>query len=352
MATKRKELWQHWKPGVVQTLDLSKSEHRDYLGERFSRGGLSPRNAKKVYEALEAAGREKAPKTSAASGDVLQALNALTALGFSADGTFASGFSAIPGGTVFTYIGLELIDPATGQSVGHNSRVEYNLGEYLPIEVQGTRPSGAKIEAILTVNYQVMGQFPVAQTVRFISGNHADGSPEVREPVKKAGNPNPDLRIALGAFRPMPGYDYWYRTLLPTHPDLRSPLVGSARYQSPIASAPSDVALYVIAPNRGGVSHASATTLRKFKRSLKVAGKKLSWSMPWSSNPANDSSVSFGSAAWGEPYVLLVCTFSVKIKKGDAPVFTTVYSAVPSSPDFSAGQPGVATIPPIQYIWR
>lgn len=352
MATKKKALWQHWKPGVVQTLDLSRPENRDYLSERFTRGGLSPRNAKKVYEALEAAGQGKAPKTSAASGDVLVPLNALTTLGFSADGTFAGGFSAIPGGTVFTYIGLELIDPATGLTLGHNSRVEYSLGEYVPIEVQGGQASGTQVEAILTVNYQLMGQFPVAQTVRFIAGNYADGSPEVREPVKKAGNPDPDLRIALGAFRAKPGYDYWYRTLLPTHPDLRSPLVGNARYQNPIASAPSDVALYVVAPTRGGVSHASAATLRQFKRSFKVAGKKLSWSMPWSSNPANDSSVSFGTAAWGEPYVLLVCTFSVKVKKGNAPVLTTVYSAVPSSPDFSAGQPGVATIPPIQYIWR
>ncbi len=352
MATKKKELWQRWKPGVVQTLDLSSPENRDYLSERFTRGGLSPRNAKQLYEALETAGQGKAPKGKAAAGDVLQPLNALTTLGFSADGTFASGFSAIPGGTIFTYIGLELIDPATGQSVGHTSRVEYSLGEYLPIELQGSRPSGTQVEAILTVNYQLAGQFPVAQTIRFTAGDYADGSPDVREPVKKKGNTDPDLRIALGAFRPKPGYDYWYRTLLPTHPDLRSPLVGSMRYQNPIASAPSDVALYVIAPGRGGVSNASAATLRKFKRSLKVSGKKLSWSMPWSSNPADDSSLNFGSAAWGEPYVLLVCTFSVKIKKGDAPVFTTVYSAVPSSPDLSAGQPGVATIPPIQYIWR
>jgi hypothetical protein len=147
----------------------------------------------------------------------------------------------------------------------------------------------------------------------------------------------------------MPGYDYWYRTLDISRPDLRLPLVGTQRYQSPIAK-PFDpqISLYLIAPTRGGVATASPDSLAALRKSLKVMGNKLSWNMPWSATFLRDRSVHFGSAAWGERDVLLVFTIDVLTKKASAPVRTTVCSAV-SAP---AEQPGVKTIPAISYFWR
>lgn len=353
MALRKKNDPSRGKPGVIRTLDLSQPAHWDFLGERLARAGVTPKNARKLFGALESARDEgSGPNPEPASGDALVPLNAITSLGFSAEGTFAGGFSAIPGGTIFTSLILELIDPTDGNVLATTTLTEYGLGEYLPIAIEAGRPSGDQIEAILTVSYQTGTGRPVTQTVRMVANNGADGSPSVRQPVQKRHDLSPDLRIALGAIRPMPRYDYWYRSVDISRPDLRLPLVGQQRFRSPIAATPKDIAVYLIAPTRGGVAMAGAASVKALRRSLKVAGRKLSWSMPWSADPGRDASLHFGNAAWGEESVLLVCTISVQLKKSDAPVLVTICSSVPVSPDVAYGQPGVATIPPIDYFWR
>jgi hypothetical protein len=272
-------------------------------------------------------------------------LNAIVSVGFSSEGTFASAFSAIPGGTIFTSLILELIDPATGTVLSTANVYEFGVGEYLPIDVTAGQPTGEDIEAIFTVSYQASTGRPITQSMRMTVSDKDDGPPVEREPVKRTTG-NPDLRVALGAWHQLPRYDYWYRSLDPTHPDLRLPLVGTQRYQSPIAK-PFDpaISLYLIAPGRGGVAIATKKSVEALRKSLKVAGNKLTWNMPWSANPLRDRSLHFGSAAWGEERVLLVFTIDVLTKKANSPVRTVIFSGATEAP-------GVGTIPQISYFWR
>lgn len=335
-----------WKAGDVQTLNLSKSTHWDFVNEQYARAGVTKKSAPKLFKALSAARTQgAAPRPKAVTGAALVPMNAIVSLGFSSEGTFASAFSAIPGGTIFTSLILELIDPADGTVLGTANVSEFGVGEYLPINVTAGRPTGDEVEAIFTFSYQPGTGRPVTQSMRMVVSDEADGPPVVREPVKRKTG-NTDLRVALGASRQMPGYDYWYRSLDPTHPDLRLPLVGTQRYQSPIAK-PFDpsISLYLIAPGRGGVAVATTESVEALRKSLKVAGNKLTWNMPWSANPARDHSLHFGSAAWGEERVLLVFTIDVLTKKANSPVRTAVSSG-------AAEASGVGAIPQISYTWR
>ena len=81
------------------------------------------------------------------------------------------------------------------------------------------------------------------------------------------------------------------------------------------------------------------------RKSLKVAGNKLSWNLPWSADSLRDRSLHFGSAAWGEEHVLLVFTIDVMTKKANSPVRTVIASDASEAP-------GVGTIPQISYFWR
>jgi len=338
------------KAGGAQTLNLSRSADWDFINEQYARAGMTKTNAPKVFSALAAARKHgAAPRQKAETGDILVPMNAIVSLGFSANGTFASAFSAIPGGTIMSTLILELIDPSTSEVLGTSTVSEFGVGEYLPISVTGGRPSkGNEVEAILTVNYiPVSGGPPVIKSMRMTVSDRAESSPVVGEPVKKTtGSPN--LRIALYRWMESQRYDYYYLSRL-TDVDLRLPLVGTQRYQSPI-SKPFDpaISLYLIAPMRGGVAMATAESVAALRKSLKVSGNKLSWTMPWSANPQRDRSVHFGGAAWGEEEVLLVFTIDVMTKKANAPVRTTIISSMPHSKD----QPGVETIPAISYSWR
>ncbi|MFY9619871.1 MAG: hypothetical protein WAQ99_08660 [Pyrinomonadaceae bacterium] len=335
------------KVGKPQTLDLSKRAHWDFINDQYTRAGVTKKNAPKLFKALSAArnkGVSSAPKA-VTGGDVLVPMNAIVSVGFSADGTFASAFSAIPGGTIFTSLILELVDPSTETVLGTANVSEFDLGEYLPINVTGGRPEGNDVEAIFTISYQVGSGKPINQSMRMTVSDGADGSPVVGEPVKRTKG-SPDLRIALGAWRQRPGYDYWYRSVNPTRPDLRLPLVGTQRYESPIAK-PFDPAIsaYLIAPQRGGVAMATKKSTDALRKSLKVAGNKLSWNLPWSADSLRDRSLHFGSAAWGEGHVLLVFTIDVMTKKANSPVRTVIASDASEAP-------GVGTIPQISYFWR
>lgn len=341
-------LKQGWKAGDAQTLNLSKSAHWDFINAQYTRAGVTNKSAPKLFKALAAARKPgAAPRPQPVTADTLVPLNAIVSLGFTSDGTFASAFSAIPGGTIFTSLILELVDPASGAVLGSVSLTEFGFGEYIPISLTAPRPEGDEVEAIFTINYQVGTGRPIATTMRMIVSDKADGAAVVRQPVRrKRPGGSPDLRIALGAWHSQPDYDYWYRSLNPTRPDLKSPLVGTQRYQGPIAK-PFDpvISLYLIAPQRGGVSMADKKSVEALRKGLKVAGNKLTWSMPWSANPLLDRSVHFGSAAWGEPSVLLVFTIDVLTKKASSPVRTVISSGATEAP-------GVGTIPSISYFWR
>jgi hypothetical protein len=334
-----------WKAGEAQTLNLSKKTHWDFISEQYQRAEVTKKSAPKLFSALSKARTQgSGPRPKAVSGDALVPMNAIVSLGFSSKGTFASAFSAIPGGTTFTSLILELVDPADGTVLNTASISEFGVGEYLPIEVKAGRPAGDDIEAIFTVSYQTGPGRPITQSMRMTVSDKADGAPVVGEPVKRTTG-DPDLRIALYAWRQKPGLDYWYLSL-PTDPDLRLPLVGTQRFHSPIAK-PFDpaISLYLIAPERGGVAMAKTKSLEALRKSLKVSGNKLAWNMPWSANPLRDRSVHFGSAAWGEEQVLLVFTIDVLTKKADFPVRTVITSG-------GSKAAGVAPIPKIQYSWR
>ncbi|HKR11619.1 MAG TPA: hypothetical protein VJT15_06165 [Pyrinomonadaceae bacterium] len=334
-----------WKPGETQPLNLSKNTHWNFINEQYARAGVTKKNAPQVFKALAAARTQgAAPRHKATTADTLVPLNAIVSLGFSSDGTFASAFSAIPGGTIFTSLILELVDPTNETVLGTTSVSDNNAGEYLPIDLVGALPSGNEVEAIFTISYQVSSGKPINQSVRFTVSKGAVGSPEIREPKKRTDGP--DLNVALGARHQSSRYDYWYRSLDFKHPDLRLPLVGTQRYQSPI-SKPFDpsISLYLIAPQRGGVAMATTKSVDALRKSLKVAGNKLTWNMPWSANPLRDRSLHFGNAAWGEERVLLVFTLDVLTKKSSAPVRTVIYSDATKAD-------GVGTIPQIHYFWR
>jgi hypothetical protein len=336
-----------WKVGEQQTLNLSKSAHWDFINEQYARAGVTAKREPKVFKALSGARKPGAKlRTKAPTGDVLVGLNAIVSVGFSSEGTFASAFSAVPGGTIFTSLILELIDPVTDNVLGTASLSQFGEGEYVPIEVTGSRPSeGNEVEAIFTASYQTGSGKPITEAMRITVSEMADGPPVVGEPVKQTTD-GPDLRIALGAWHSRPEYDYWYRSLNPTHPNLRLPLVGTQRYQSPIAK-PFDptISVYLIAPERGGVAMAKAGSVESLRKSLKVAGNKLSWNMPWSAKILKDRSLDFGSAAWGRLPVLLVFTIDVLTKHASNPVRTVISSGATEAS-------GVGTIPQISYLWR
>lgn len=335
-----------WKAGEAHTLTLSKKTHWDFISEQYRRAKMTKKSASKLFSALSTARTQgSGPRPKALTGDALVPMNAIVSLGFSSKGTFASAFSAIPGGTIFTSLILELIDPADGTVLGTANVYEFGVGEYLPIEVKAGRPAGDDVEAIFTVSYQVAGGRPINQSMRMTVSDKAEGPPRVSEPVKRTAGSR-DLRIALGARRQRPGYDYWYPSLDPSHSDLRLPLVGTQRFQSPIAK-PFDpaISLYLIAPEHGGVALAEAKSLEALRKSLKVSGNKLAWNMPWSANPLRDRSLHFGSAAWGLGAVLLVFTIDVLTKKADFPVRTVITSG-------GTKAPGVGPIPQIMYFWR
>lgn len=336
---------QNWKPGELQTLNLSKDTHWDFINGQYARAGVTKKDAPQVFKALSAARTQRAaPPQKAATGDTLVAMNAIVSLGFSQDGTFASAFSSIPGGTIFTSLILELIDPINDTVLGTTTATSYGSGEYMPIDLIGDLPAGNEVEAIFTISYQVSSGTPVNKSVRMKVSKGADGPPDIREPAKRTDGP--DLRIALGARHESPDYDYWYRTLDSKHPDLRLPLVGTQRYQSPV-SKPFDpaISLYLIAPQRGGVAVATAKSVDALRESLKVSGNKLTWNMPWSADVKRDRSIHFGNAAWGEEHVLLVFTIDVLTKNSTAPVRTVIYSDATEAP-------GVGTIPQVRYFWR
>lgn len=357
-ATKRPDslaVTRRWEPGVGQTLDLSKSAHWDFINGQAARAGMTKSKAPELFKALAAA-RKSGPgprQKPASAADALVPLNAIVGLGFGANGTYATAFSAVPGGTIFTNLFLELIDPSTSEVLGTANASQMQGGEYVPIEVSGGMPSGDEVEAIFTVSYAAAGKPPVNVSMRMIVANKADGSPSVQEPVKSTTG-TPDLRIALGATRKMPGYDYWYRAFNIQYPNLRLPLVGTQKYGSPIVkSFAPKISAYVIAPTRGGVALASKESLDALQKSLKISGNKITWNMPYSEDPLRDRSIKFGSAAWGEPQVLFVFTIDVLTKKAESPVRAVVCSAL--SPDAAAAKPSVpsvATIPAIHYIWR
>lgn len=335
------------KQGQTLTLNLSKSAHWNFINDQYARAGVTNKSAPEVFKALSAARKPGAAlRAKAATGDTLVPLNAIVSVGFSSDGTFASAFSAVPGGTIFTSLILELIDPSTQDVLATASVSEFGTGEYIPINVAGARPpEGNEVEAIFTATYQTGPGRPIIQSMRMTVSDMADGPPVVREPVKRTtGSPN--LRIALGRLGLRPDYDYWYRSPDPTHPGLRLPLVGTQRYQSPIAK-PFDpaISIFLIAPERGGVTMATSKSVAALRKSLKVAGNKLSWNMPWSANPQSDRSLEFGSAAWGEQRVLLVYAVDVLTKHADTPVRTVISSG-------ATEESGVGTIPEISYLWR
>lgn len=334
-----------WKIGETQTLNLSKSAHWDFVNAQYARAGLTKSNAPKLFKALSAARASGvAARPKAATGDTLVPMNALVSIGFSADGTFASAFSAVPGGTIYTSLILELIDPASGTVLGSANVSEFETGEYVPIDVTAGRPEGNDIEAIFTVSYQTTSK-PVTQSVRMTVTDGADGPPVISEPVSRTvGKGN--LRIALGVRHPLPEYDYWYRSFNPTNPDLRLPLVGTQRYQSPLAKPFNPaISAYLIAPDRGGVAMATPASVTALRKSLKAAGNKLSWHMPWHPNPLRDRSLHFGSAAWGPEPLLFVFTIDVLTKNSSFPVRTVIYSDATAAP-------GVGAISKINYIWR
>jgi len=335
-----------WKAGEAQTLTLSKKTHWDFISEQYRRAKMTKKSASKLFSALSTARTQgSGPRPKALTGDDLVPMNAIVSLGFSSKGTFASAFSAIPGGTIVTTLILELIDPADGTVLGTASVSEDEAGEYVPIQVKAGRPTGNDVEAIFTVNYQPAGGGrPIIQSMRMTVSDKADGAPVVNQPVKRTTGSH-DLRIALYAWRQKPNRDYWYLSL-PMDPDLRLPLVGTQRFQSPIAK-PFDpaISLYLIAPERGGVAMAEAKSLEALRKSLKVSGNKLTWNMPWSANPLRDRSAHFGTAAWGQDPVLLVFTIDVLTKKADFPVRTVITSG-------GTKAPGVGPIPQIMYFWR
>lgn len=339
-------LKKNWKPGETQTLNLSKNNHWDFINDQYARAGVTKKSSPQVFKALsvartQGATRRQKPDT----GDTLVAMNAIVSLGFSSDGTFASAFSSIPGGTIFTNLILELVDPTNDMVLGTANVSEYGFGEYLPINLVAALPAGNEVEAIFTISYQTATSGkPVNESVRFTVSKGADGPPDVREPKKRT--KGPDLHIALGTRKPSPEYDYWYRAPHFGHPDLKLPLVGTQRYQSPITK-PFDpaISVYLIAPERGGVAVASKKSVDELRKSLKVAGNKLTWNMPWSEQVLRDHSLSFGNAAWGEHHVLLVFTIDVLTKKSTSPVRTVIYSDATEAS-------GVGTIPQIRYFWR
>lgn len=338
-------LKQNWKPGQTQTLNLSKSTHWDFINGQYARAGVTKKNAPQVFKALSAARTQgAAPRRKEPTGDTLVAMNAIVSIGFSPDGTFASAFSAIPGGTIFTSLILELIDPSNGSVLGTANVSEYGTGEYVPIDLVAASPAGIQVEAIFTISYQTTSGKPINQSVRMTAAKGAEGPPDIREPVKRTSGP--DLLIALGARHGSPKYDYWYRSLNVEHPDLRLPLVGTQRYESPISkSFDPAISLYLIAPQRGGVAMATTKSVDALRKSLKVSGKKLSWDMPWSERLLKDHSLNFGNAAWGEEHVLLVFTIDVLTKNSTYPVRTVIYSDATEAS-------GVGTIPQIRYFWR
>jgi hypothetical protein len=335
-----------WKAGAPQTLNLSKSAHWDFISGQYERAGVTKKSAPKLFTALAAARRPGAGShLRALTGDELVPLNAIVSVGFSPDGTFASAFSAIPGGTIFTSLILELVDPASGEVLNTANVHEFGVGEYLPIDLTAPRPEGDEVEAIFTISYQVGTGKPITDSMRMTVSDKADGSPAVRQPVKRT-TARPGLSIALNQWRQLPRYDYWYHELFPDLLDLRLPLIGTQRYRSPIAKPfKPAISLYLIAPGRGGVAMAEKKSVDALRKSLKVEGNKLSWNMPWSAIPPLDRSLRFGRAAWGEEYVLLVFTIDVLTQKASSPVRTVISSSATKAP-------GGGTIPKITYFWR
>lgn len=342
------KLKQGWEIGETQTLNLSKNAHWNFINEQYTRAGVTNKSEPKLFKALSDARKPgAAPRTRIKTGEGLVPLNAIVSVGFSDEGTFATAFSAVPGGTIFTSLILELVDPATQNVLASASVSQFGEGEYVPINVSGPgAPEMEEVEAIFTASYQTGAGRPIIQSMRMTVSNMADDPPVVREPVKRKHNhPHPYLTIGLGR-RQRPDFDYWYPDPDPAHPGLKLPLVGTQRYQSPIAK-PFDpvISAYLIVPDRGGVAMAMPGSVEALRKSLKVAGNKLSWNMPWSANPRSDRSLQFDNVAWGSVPVLLVFTIDVLTKKANSPVRTVISSG-------AAEATGVGSIPDIHYTWR
>jgi hypothetical protein len=277
----------------------------------------------------------------------------------------SEGFASVLGGAAMLTVALTVTDPSY-KLLACGSNEQYGDGTYLSVTTKpaGALPAESEMTAALLYTYQAkVGDPIISERVEF-TWRGALADPYVSAPVKtekKSGDPN--IRIGLGrgpATQPKDDVDYWFWQQQ-DNTTYAVPLVGQVDFAAPIATPLSiNVTGYLARgkgdPNpliKGGIEKLPDDQKTNIINHCQVAGNRLRWSLPGGSvkDPNNPGSpIIWGKLPWSSDEVVqLLIQFEVQLQGQRFPALAAIQSS--SRPD-SNPRDGVATIPPLEFIYH
>lgn len=325
-------------PWEEHELDFSDDRQWSFFMRQVERSGVSDKTHPEYMKALRSArkadqkrggpaGRlQERRKALAAASDTMYDANTISSFSISIarNNSLGSGFSAIVNGTVFTTLYAQLIDLSDDKVLGETSvGPVYGEGEYLPINLTGTRPLGENMLMVFTWSYQpktpagaAAAATPIQGSMRVSTSELPVGAPNVTQPLRTVTTKN-NIKIGLGRPSGAPDCDYWYNEPNITNPNIRLPLVVTQKFKSNIKQPlwPSNITnpptIYQIKPSTGGVTQPLSAAA--IQAGITANGDTLTLNFPFNNDVRLDKSVQFGAAAWANDTTLLA-TISLGVK--------------------------------------
>lgn len=285
--------------GKANKLDLSNDKHYSFYIRQFIVAGITPETNPHLFEVIREMRKSALtkqmsvlpPASSQSSDDEgLDTVNQVTEIGTN-DGLLwsSAGMSSVPGGTQVTHLVLSLYDQA-GNQIGTQSAQQYNNGDTLSINSDGSVTDDQPIRATLTYFYQA-NDGSVGQGVHSLTAESYPVSVTNSFPVDS--NQNSPGVILICLHRNSPGNcDFWIEETSPW--PVKFPIKGSITYsgaiEMPFTSSNSFAYINLIDENGGGAC--TYNQIENFFDSVIVSSD--STTMTWSINLAN-----FGNACSG-----------------------------------------------------
>lgn len=360
-------------------LDFSDDRQWQFFMRQVERSGVSDKTHPEYMKSLRAARKEdqkrgrktsrlkKRQKSLAATDDTMYDANTISSFGVSIAKTssIGGGFSAIVNGTVFTSLYTQLIDLSDDKVLGERAvGPVYGEGEYLPIDLTGTLPTGENMLMVFSWSYQPRtadGQAsgaPIQGSMRVSTNELPVGAPVVTQPIRTVTSKN-YIKIGLGRdedHRPS-DCDYWYNEPNISNPNIRLPLVVTQKFKSNIKQPlwPSNITnpptIFQIKPSTGGVT--KPVSNEAIMAGITATGDTLSFNFPFNNNVSLDQSVKFGAAAWANDTSLLA-TISLGVKTESSEndfVWVNLYGSS-TGPWAYSPAPGEYQMYPNYYTWH
>lgn len=358
-------------------LDFSDDRQWAFFMRQVERSGVSDKTHPEYMKALRAArkadqkrggpsGRlqERRKTLAAAQGDTMHDANTISSFGISIAKSIGGAFSAIVNGTIFTSLYVQLIDLSNDNVLGQQSLGPvYGEGEYLPIDLTGTLPTGENMLMVFTWSYEPntagikAGGPPINGSMRVSTNELPLGAPVVTQPVRTKTNPYIKIAIGRNVTVPPTDCDYWYNEPNINNPNIRLPLMVTQKFKSNIKQPlwPTNITnpptINQIRLTGGGVTR--PISMADIQAGITANGDTLTFNFPWNSNVAIDKSIQFGAAAWAND-TQLITTISLGVKTDTSNndfVWVNLYGS--GTPPWAVSPaPGEYQMYPNYYTWH